>query len=163
MLEGFSWNMAGYTQKYGFKQPDSGMTRQEAECVFQLEPEPPARDSLNDYIVSSISEKNLDFFSFFLHHYERPLNARVYNFLRSDGNFQYDPERFLDIKLSCVEAMLQKLPDYDPGRSAAFTTYIYSFVEDALLRHRMGDEAWSISSLDTYKKLRMIAWLYHNS
>ena len=59
--------------------------------------------------------------------------------------------------------MLQKLPDYDPEKGAEYATYIYPFIRDAMLRFRMGEEQWSVSSLTRYKMLRTMAWLYHNT
>ncbi len=56
--------------------------------------------ALNDYILAAQSTGDNNFFSYFLHHYERQLNSRIYSFLQSDGSDQYDPERFLDLKLS---------------------------------------------------------------
>lgn len=163
MLDEYSWNMTGYIAKYGFQITDTGLTRKEAERIFQIVPEPPETGSLNDYILMAKQEKNLDHFSCFLHHYERQLNGRIYNFLRNDGTERYDPERFLDMKLACMEAMLVKIPDYDPNKGAVFTTYVYQFVEDAMLDFRRNEEGWSTTSLDSYKRLRSIAWIYHNS
>ena len=60
-------------------------------------------DSLNEYILSALQEKNLIYFSFFLHHYELQLNKRIQNFLGVDGSDLYDTDRFVDIKLSCRE------------------------------------------------------------
>ena len=37
------------------------------------------------------------------------------------------------------------------------------FIRDALLRFRMGEEKWSVSSLTNYKMVRSMAWLYHNT
>ena len=54
---------------------------------------------MND--INSLSHTNLDYLSFFLHRYERILNRRIRSFLIRDGSDQYDPERFLDIKLAC--------------------------------------------------------------
>ena len=34
--------------------------------------------------------------------------------------------------------------------------------EDAMLRFRMCEEKWSVSSLTNYKMVRSMAWLYHN-
>lgn len=68
----------------------------------------PKAENINDYILSALREKDLKYFSFFLHHYEPQLNNRIKSFLGVDSGDQYDPERFLDIKLSCREAMLQK-------------------------------------------------------
>ena len=134
-----------------------------AERIFQLEPEPPAVDSLNEYILSALQEKNLIHFSFFLHHYEPQLNKRIKDFLGVDGGDLYDTDRFIDIKLSCREQMLQKLMDYDLTKGAEYATYIYPFIRDAMLRFRIGEEKWSVSSLTNYKMVRSMAWLYHNT
>ena len=163
MLREYSWDMTGYNPKSVPSTPDGGITRYMAERIFQLEPEPPKAENINDYILSALREKNLKYFSFFLHHYEQQLNKRIRSFLCTDGSDQYDPERFLDIKLSCREAMLQKLPDYDPKKGAEYVTYIYPFIRDAMLRFRIGEEQWSVSSLTSYKMLRTMAWLYHNT
>ena len=83
------------------------MTRREVEHIFHLSPEPPAMDTLNDYILASKRGKKSEYFLYFLHHYEQRLNSYIYNFLQRDGSDQYDPERFLDLKLACVELLLQ--------------------------------------------------------
>lgn len=163
MLRKYTWDMTGYKPKSAPSTPNSGITRYMAERTFQLEPEPPRVENINDYILSALQEKNLKYFSFFLHHYEQQLNKRIRSFLCTDGSDQYDPERFVDIKLSCREAMLQKLPDYDPEKGAEYATYIFPFIRDAMLRFRMGEEQWSVSSLTSYKMLRTMAWLYHNT
>ncbi len=112
MLNDFSWNMTGYIPKYQVNPHGDGIISYVAERIFQLEPEPPAVDSLNEYILSALQEKNLLYFSFFLHHYEPQLNKRIKDFLGVDGGDLYDTDRFIDIKLSCREQMLQKLMDY---------------------------------------------------
>ena len=118
MLNEFSWNMTGYIPKFSVNPSDDGIIPYVAERIFQLEPEPPAVDSLNEYILSALQEKNLIYFSFFLHHYEPQLNKRIKSFLSVDGGDLYDTDRFIDIKLSCREQMLQKLMDYDPAKGA---------------------------------------------
>ena len=163
MLREYTWDMTGYKPKSVPSTPDGGITRYMAERIFQLEPEPPKAENINDYILSALREKELKYFSFFLHHYEQQLNKRIRSFLCTDGSDQYNPERFVDIKLSCREAMLQKLPDYDPEKGAEYATYIYPFIRDAMLHFRMGEEQWSVSSLTSYKMLRTMAWLYHNT
>ena len=163
MLREYSWDMTGYKPKSVPSTPDGGITRYMAERIFQLEPEPPKAENINEYILSALREKDLKYFSFFLHHYEQQLNKRIRSFLCTDGSDQYNPERFVDLKLCCREAMLQKLPDYDPEKGAEYATYIYPFIRDAMLRFRMGEEQWSVSSLTSYKMLRTMAWLYHNT
>ena len=163
MLNDFTWNMTGYIPKHQVNPHSDSIIPYVAERIFQLEPEPPAVDSLNEYILSALQEKNLIHFSFFLHHYEPQLNKRIKDFLGVDGGDLYDTDRFIDIKLSCREQMLQKLMDYDLTKGAEYATYIYPFIRDAMLRFRMGEEKWSVSSLTNYKMVRSMAWLYHNT
>ena len=163
MLNDFSWNMTGYIPKYQVNPHGDGIISYVTERIFQLEPEPPVVDSLNEYILSALQEKNLLYFSFFLHHYEPQLNKRIKDFLGVDGGDLYDTDRFINIKLSCREQMLQKLMDYTPAKGAEYATYIYPFIWDSMLRFRMGEEKWSVSSLTNYKMVRSMAWLYHNT
>ena len=158
----YTWDMKGYSSKYGFYTGEN-LSRMEAERTLQLEPEPPKVSNLNDYIIQAQQQNNLRYLSFFLHHYEKMLNGRIYNFWRSDGNERYDPERFLDYKMACVVAVIERFLDYDPSIGADFTTYLYPFITDALLSCRMLEESWSVDSLDQYKKIRGIAWKYRTS
>ena len=158
MLDGYTWDMTGYIRKHGYQVQEKGITTWEADRIFQLDPAPPEME-LNDYILAAIGKKELRYFSFFLHHYEWMLNERVYEFRCRDGYDRYDPERVVDMKMACMEAILKRLPQYDPNKGAAFTTYIYHFVEDALLSFRLREEAWSLSSLAVYKKVRFAAWM----
>lgn len=158
----YTWDMKGYASKYGFYTSEN-LSRREAERTLQLEPEPPKESDLNNYIIRAQQQKDLRYLSFFLHHYEKMLNGRIYSFWRSDGNERYDPERFLDYKMTCVVAVIERFSDYDPSTGADFTTYLYPFITDALLSCRMLEESWSVDSLDQYKKIRGIAWKYRTS
>ncbi len=157
------WELRGYCVKYSFLAQPEGLTIREVKRVFQLDPPPPEMEALNDYIISAQRTQNLDDFSFFLHHYESRLNSRISRFLLREGLDRYDPERFLDYKMSCVLAMLDCLPDYDPEQGADFLTYAHHFIGNALLNCRRQEEAGSFKSLDEYKAARGIAWLYNNS
>ena len=161
MLSDFTWNMTGYIPKHAVNPYGDGIIPYVAERIFQLEPEPPAVSNPNEHILSALQEKNLLYFSFFLHHYEPQLNKRIKFFLGVDGGDLYDTDRFIDIKLSCREQMLQKLMDYDPAKGAEYATYIFPFIRDAMLRFRMGEEKWSVSSLTNYKMVRSMACPLH--
>ena len=158
----YTWDMKGYASKYGCYTSEN-LSRREAERTLQLEPETPKESDLNNYIIQAQQQKDLRYLSFFLHHYEKMLNGRIYSFWRSDGNERYDPERFLDYKMTCVVAVIERFSDYDPSTGADFTTYLYPFITDALLSCRMLEESWSVDSLDQYKKIRGIAWKYRTS
>ena len=71
--------------------------------------------------------------------------------------------RFLDYKLSCVLALLERLQNYDPDMGAEFLTFAHHFIDNALLDCRRYEEAGSFRSLDEYKATGGIAWLRNNS
>lgn len=163
MLKDFSWNTTGYIPKHRIESSGSGLSEYLAERIFQVDPEPPVHENLNDYIIKAVQRRELCWFSFFLHHYENRLNGRVRCFLLREGLDRYDPERFLDYKMGCVLAMLDCLREYDPAQGADFLTYAHHFIGNALLTCRMQEEAGSFENVDEYKAVREIAWLYNQS
>ncbi len=193
ILSDYSWDMTGYTSRFGYfylssdKENVKGLTKWQAEHIFQLTPLPPGmEDALQDmektkridkekkkeiqkqneaiadaYLLRALQEKNLLFLSFFLHGYEHRLNGKVYSFIRRNGLDPYDPVLFLDMKLALQELTLKKLPTYDPSRDAKFLTYIHQFIYDAFIIFRMQQECWQMKSLDTYKTTRRMAATYN--
>lgn len=69
--------MNGYAAKVPFYNADD-LTMREVQNVFQLDPEPPQME-LNDYIREAVRKRDLSYFSFFLHHFEKRLNGVIYN------------------------------------------------------------------------------------
>ena len=193
ILSDYSWDMTGYTSRFGYfylssdRENVKGLTKWQAEHIFQLTPIPPGmEDALQDmeetrridkekkkeiqkqneavadaYLLRALQEKNLLFLSFFLHGYEHRLNGKVYSFIRRNGLDPYDPVLFLDMKLALQELTLKKLPTYDPSRDAKFLTYIHQFIYDAFIIFRMQQECWQMKSLDTYKTTRRMAATYN--
>ncbi len=155
MKEGFA--------KYPFRGNAHGLTVFEVTHVYQLTPPPPELYTVNEYIVAAQTWHDLRFFAFFLHHIEPRLNGRVTNFLLREGLDRYAPERFLDYKQDCVLAMLECLESYDPYKGAEFLTYAHHAIGNALIQCRMMEESGSFSSLDKYKRVRGIAWLYNET
>ena len=149
--------------KYPFRGNAHGLTMFEVTHVYQLTPPPPELYTVNEYLVAAQTWHDLRFFAFFLHHIEPRLNRRVTNFLLREGLDRYDPERFLDYKQNCVLAMLECLESYDPYKGAEFLTYAHHAIGNALIQCRMMEESGSFSSLDEYKRVRGIAWLYNET
>ena len=149
--------------KYPFQGNAHGLTMFEVTHVYQLTPTPPELYTVNEYIVAAQTWHDLRFFAFFLHHIEPRLNGRIRNFLLREGLDRYDPERFLDYKQSCVLAMLECLESYDPYKGAEFLTYAHHAIGNALIQCRMMEESGSFSSLDEFKRVRDIAWLYNKT
>ena len=109
ILSDYSWDMTGYTSRFGYfylssdRENVKGLTKWQAEHIFQLTPIPPRmEDALQDmentrridkekkkeiqkqneavadaYLLKALQEKNLLFLSFFLHGYEHRLNGKV--------------------------------------------------------------------------------------
>ena len=149
--------------KYLFRGNAHGLTMFEVTHVYQLTPPPPELYTVNEYIVAAQTWHDLRFFACFLHHIEPLLNGRVRNFLLREGLDRYDPERFLNYKQNCVLAMLECLESYDPFKGAEFLTYAHHAIGNALIQCRMMEESGSFSSLDEYKRVRGIAWLYNET
>ena len=51
MLNDFTWDMTGYIPKHQVNPHGDGIIPYVAECIFQLEPEPPSVGNLNEYIL----------------------------------------------------------------------------------------------------------------
>ena len=155
--------MEGYIAKYGFQCLEKNLTRFEAERAFQLEPEPPKVDEINEYILMANREQKLLYLCFYLHHIEKILNGRINRFFHKEGLYGYDPQRLLDYKLNCVAAIMECLPGYDPDKGADFLTYAYYDIGYAILNCRRYEESGSFKNLDEYKTIRGIAWLYNKA
>ena len=193
LLSEYSWDMTGYISRFGYfylgseKENVQGLTKWQAEHIYQLTPLPPGmEDALQNmensgrinkekkkaiqlkneavadtYLTRAVQEKNLLYLSFFLHGYEHRLNGKVYSFIRRNGMDPYDPALFLDMKLALQELILKKLPTFDPSREVKFLTYLHQFIYDALRTFRMNQESWQIPSVDIYKGIRHIAAIYN--
>ena len=193
LLSEYSWDMTGYTSRFGYfylgseKENVQGLTKWQAEHIYQLTPTPPGmEDALQNmensgriskekkkeiqkkneavadaYLTRAVQEKNLLYLSFFLHGYEHRLNGKVYSFIRRNGMDPYDPALFLDMKLALQELILKKLPTFDPSKEAKFLTYLHHFIYDTFKTFRMNQESWKVKSLDKYKDIRRIAAIYN--
>lgn len=161
-LAGWAWDLAGYSAKVPFNSADD-LTMREVQSVFQLDPEPPQME-LNDCIREAARKRDLSYFSFFLHHFEKRLNSVIYRFLTRNGYDRYDPARFLDCKLEVLQMLLYCLPKFDPEQETEFLKYAKHYIQDGLLFCRMIiGEAGSFSSLAEYRRVWQIGAIYNNS
>ena len=107
MLSDFSWDMTGYIPKHAVNPHGDGIIPYAAERIFQLEPEPPAVGNLNEYILSALQEKNLIYFSFFLHHYEPQLNKRIKPFYVFKRNAVRNCACFNNVVYFCISRKIK--------------------------------------------------------
>ena len=96
----------------------------------------------------------------FLYGYEPKLNETVRRFL---GKRAFDAEMFMDYKLACAAAMLERWKDFDAGKGIQFATFVRHDVMNAMLRMRILEEAGSFSNLDEYKAARRKGALMYGS
>lgn len=146
---GWTWELNGYAAKVPFYNADD-LTMREVQNVFQLDPEPPQME-LNDYIREAVRKRDLSYFSFFLHHFEKRLDGVVYRFLTRSGYDRYDPARFLDYKLEVLQMLLYCLPRFDPEQDTEFLKYAKHYIRNGLLFCRMMGKAGSFASLAEYR------------
>lgn len=99
-------------------------------------------------------------FEGFLYGYEPKLNEIVRKFL---GKRAFDQETFMDYKLACAAAMLERWTDFDAGKGIQFATFAHHDVMNSLLRARMLEGAGSFSNLDEYKAARHMGALMYGS
>ena len=137
-LAGYTWELSGYASKVPFANEGS-LTMREVRNVFQLDPEPPQME-LNDYICEAVRHKDLAYFSFFLHHFEKRLNSVIYRFLTRSG-----------------------IDRYDPAQETEFLKYAKHYIQDGLLFCRMMGEAGPFASLAEYRRVRQIGAIYNGS
>ena len=126
----WTWELSGHCAKYSFLTEPKGLTMREVERIFQLDPEPPVLENMNDYIIEAVRSRDLRWFSFFLHRYENRLNGRARRFLLREGLDRYDPERFLDYKMGCVLAMLDCLRGIRSRTRSRFSDLCPSFYRE---------------------------------
>ena len=113
--------------------------------------------------MGAVRKRDLSYFSFFLHHFEKRLNGVIYRFLTRNGYDRYDPARFLDYKLEVLQMLLYCLPKFDPEQKTEFLKYAKHYIRDGLLFCRMIGEAGSFASLAEYRRVRQIGAIYNNS
>lgn len=85
MSEERFWNTDEYVNTAKFTVQDGAMTMRQAGRIFLLDPAPPKVEDINNYIISAVRENDLNYFTYFLHHYEPRLNKRVYRFLLTEA------------------------------------------------------------------------------
>lgn len=157
-LKDYTWEMGGYVPRTQQVQEDS-LTIQDAQTAYRLCPSPPVLQNTDDFIRLAQETHELKYIFFYLHANEQYFNKRIHSFLSGKSD-QYYPTRFLDLKLECRYEVLRRFPDYDPGKGASFLTYMHRYITDAMLRYRMGEEAYSFESLKEYKAARRVMQIY---
>ena len=61
----WTWELSDHCAKYSFLTESKGLTMREVERIFQLDPEPPVLENMNDYIIEAVRSRELRWFSLY--------------------------------------------------------------------------------------------------
>lgn len=123
---------------------------------YTLNPAPPKKRDLQEYIVLYLTENNENYFSWFLHYYERTVNDKASGIVQDYAMYGH----FLDIKQAYIAGMYKALMKYDLSHNVPFVV----FKEYAAMRE-VHDyirimRGLTIQSSDEYLRLRKVMRLY---
>lgn len=133
------------------------MDLREGLYIYNLEPAPPKKDDLQEYIDLYISEKDDKYLMWFLHYYEPVLNDTV-----KEAIERYSMKgHFADIKQACVMGIFKALQSYDKDKDGDFITYkvriMWNEIHEYIRQMRTG---MTVPSESKYRTLRQVMRLY---
>ncbi len=124
--------------------------------IYTLNPAPPKKCDLQEYIVLYLTENNESYFSWFLHYYERTVNDKAISIVQDYAMYGH----FLDIKQAYITGMFKALQEYDLSRNVPFVV----FKEYAAMRevhdYIRTMRGLTVQSSDEYLRLRKVMRLY---
>lgn len=124
--------------------------------IYTLNPAPPKKRDLQEYIVLYLTENNETYFSWFLHYYERIVNDKAISIVQDYAMYGH----FLDIKQAYITEMYKALMEYDLSRNVPFVV----FKEYAAMRevhdYIRTMRGLTVQSGDEYLRLRKVMRLY---
>ena len=124
--------------------------------IYTLNPAPPKKRDLQEYIVLYLTENNENYFSWFLHYYERTVNDKAIGIVQDYAMYGH----FLDIKQAYITGMYKALMEYDLYRNVPFVV----FKEYAAMRevhdYIRTMRGLTVQSSDEYLRLRKVMRLY---
>lgn len=124
--------------------------------IYTLNPAPPKKRDLQEYIVLYLTENNETYFSWFLHYYERTVNDKAISIVQDYAMYGH----FLDIKQAYITGMYKALMEYDLSRNVPFVVYKeYAAMREVhdYIRTMRG---LTVQSSDEYLRLRKVMRLY---
>lgn len=124
--------------------------------IYTLDPAPPKKRDLQEYIALYLTEKAETYFSWFMHYYERTINDKAISIVQDYAMYGH----FLDIKQAYVTGMFKALQEYDLSRNVPFVVFKeYASMREVhdYIRTMRG---LTVQSSDEYLRLRKVMRLY---
>ena len=125
--------------------------------IYHIQPVPPKKDDLQEYIDLYIAEQDDKYLMWFLHYYEPVLNDTA-----KEATQRYSMEgHFADIKQACVTGIFKALQSYDKDAHGSFITYKVCIEWNEIHEYiRQMHTGLTVPSENKYRTLRQIMRLY---
>ena len=125
--------------------------------IYRLTPAPPKENDLQRYILNYLAEKDDKYIAWFLHHYEKTINDKVFSIVQDYAMYGH----FADIKQAYVIGLLKALQEYDPNRNVPFIVYKeYAAMREVHEYIRTMRTGFTVQSNDEYLRLRKAMRLF---
>jgi len=127
------------------------------QAMYQLESPPPPQEKWQDYIDLRRFHEDSNAFLVFLHYYEPTINSKVNAFMEHYGLQGH----FADLKMAYVDALWQRLGEYDEDCKIPFLKYAKRAVTDAMHSYAAKNlKGFSGPDDKQHYRLRTAAYIY---
>lgn len=119
--------------------------------IYRLNPAPPRKKDLQEYIALYYAEKDDQYLAWFLHYYETVINTKVMGYVQRFAMHGHFP----DLKQAYVMGMMKALKKYDISRGVPFIVYKELYAENEVHEYvRTMRTGFTMQSKDEYERLR---------
>lgn len=126
--------------------------------IYRLDPAPPRKKDLQEYIALYCSEEDETYFSWFLHYYEKVINTKIMGYVQRFAMHGH----FADLKQAYVMGMMKALKKYDISRGVPFIVYKEHYAENEVYEYiRTMRTGFIIHSKSEYERLRKAMRKFH--
>lgn len=124
--------------------------------IYTLNPAPPKKRDLQEYIVLYLTEKDDKYLSWFLHYYECTVNDKAIGIVQDYAMYGH----FLDMKQAYITGMFKALQEYDLSRNVPFIVYKEYTAMREVHEYIRTMRGLTVQSSDEYLRLRKAMRLY---
>ena len=119
--------------------------------IYRLDPAPPRKKDLQEYIALYCAEKDDKHLAWFLHYFEKVINTKVMGYVQRFAMYGH----FLDLKQAYGMGMMKALKKYDISRGVPFIVYKELYAENEVHEYiRTMRTGFTMQSKDEYERLR---------
>ena len=125
--------------------------------IYRLEQTPPKYENYQEYFDRYFAENDDTYLSWFLHYYEKELNAKARGFVNEYAMYGH----FVDLKQAYVMGMMEALQRYDISRGVPFLVFKELPAMNAVHTYiRTMRTGYTVQSSYADEQLRKVMWQY---